>query len=251
MTGPAGTLLEAALPEPLDAPVARIVDVHGPLLVLGSRQDAALADARAVEQTGVEVVRRHSGGGAVLLRPGRSLWIDVLLPRGDPRWVDDVGKSFHWLGSAWAAALAELGVPATVHGGALDKTPWGSLICFGATGPGEVLVGGRKVVGMSQRRTRAGARFQCLVHDAWEPMELLSLLVMTPTERESGSGRPARPRRWAWRCAHRTRARGGRAIGLAPHRASQIRARARREPSAGPVRAACRRRPPHRGRSGT
>ena len=125
VTGPAGTLLQAALPDPLDAPLARVVAVPGSLLVLGSRQGAALVDARAAEQAGVGIVRRHSGGGAVLLHAGRSLWIDVLLPKDDRRWVDDVGKSFHWLGSVWAAALAELGVPAAVHDGGLDKTPWG------------------------------------------------------------------------------------------------------------------------------
>jgi hypothetical protein len=36
-------------------------------------------------------------------------------------------------------------------------------------GTGEVSVGERKLVGLSQRRTREGARFQCLVHLAWRP----------------------------------------------------------------------------------
>lgn len=70
-----------------------------------------------------------------------------------------------------------------MHRGGLARTPWGSLVCFGALGPGEVVVAGRKVVGMSQRRTRAGSRFECLVHDAWEPKELLSLLVLAPEQR--------------------------------------------------------------------
>jgi lipoate-protein ligase A len=133
------------------------------------------------------VVRRHSGGGAVLLHPGRSLWIDVLLPRADPRWDDDVGTSFHWLGAVWAAALTELGVPAEVHTGGLEKTAWGQLVCFGSVGPGEVSVGGRKVVGLSQRRTRGGARFQCLVHDEWDPAELLTLLVLAPADRTAAA----------------------------------------------------------------
>jgi hypothetical protein len=31
------------------------------------------------------------------------------------------------------------------------------------------MVGERKVVGISQRRDRRGARFQCLAHLAWDP----------------------------------------------------------------------------------
>ena len=33
-----------------------------------------------------------------------------------------------------------------------------------------------KLVGVSQRRTRAGARFQCMVHHRWAPAVLLELL---------------------------------------------------------------------------
>ena len=33
-----------------------------------------------------------------------------------------------------------------------------------ASGPARCCAGGRKLVGISQRRTRAGARFQCAVH---------------------------------------------------------------------------------------
>jgi lipoate-protein ligase A len=161
----------------------QVLDIEQSLLVLGSRQTVELVDTDAAQRAGVEVIRRHSGGGAVLLHPGRSLWIDVLLPRTDPLWSDDVGLAFHWLGDVWVGALADVGVPAAMHRGGLTNTVWGSLVCFGSIGPGEVVIDGRKVVGMSQRRTRAGARFQCLVHDRWQPAELLELLVLTPTER--------------------------------------------------------------------
>lgn len=179
----AGAPLASALPDPLPSTVAQLVDVAQSVLVLGSRQGVELVDHAAARAAGVEVVRRHSGGGAVLLHPQRSLWLDVLVPRADPLWCDDVGVAFHWLGEVWLDALADLGVVASMHRGLLERTAWGSLVCFGALGPGEVAVNGRKVVGMSQRRTRAGARFQCLVHDAWEPAELLDLLILSPDER--------------------------------------------------------------------
>ena len=40
----------------------------------------------------------------------------------------------------------------------------------------EVQVGERKLVGISQRRTRRWARFQCAVHRRWDPAVLLDLL---------------------------------------------------------------------------
>jgi len=182
-----GSAFATALPDPLPEPVVKVIQVEQSLLVLGSRQTVDLVDADAAQRAGVEVIRRHSGGGAVLLHPGRSLWIDVLLPRTDPLWSDDVGLAFHWLGEVWVEALGDVGVAAELHRDGLTNTPWGPLVCFGSIGPGEVVTDGRKVVGMSQRRTRAGARFQCLVHDRWEPAELLELLVLTDDERAAAA----------------------------------------------------------------
>ena len=72
---------------------------------------------------GIEVVRRRSGGGAVLLVPGEVLWVDVVVPRDDALWDDDVGRATHWLGELWVRALTRCGVAgATVHTGA-DGVP--------------------------------------------------------------------------------------------------------------------------------
>ncbi len=54
---------------------------------------------------------------------------------------------------------------------------WAELVCFAGIGPGEVLLGGRKLVGISQRRTRNGSRFQCMVHTRWSPDVLVDLLA--------------------------------------------------------------------------
>jgi lipoate-protein ligase A len=148
---------------------ARIVEVTSPALVLGSTQPA-------VEERDVPVVRRRSGGGAVLVGPGELLWVDVLLPAGDPLWEDDVGRSFHWLGQAWVDALGAVGVDGSWHRGAMVCTPWCRQVCFAGIGPGEVTVDGRKVVGLAQRRTRAGALFQCAALLKWDPDEMARLL---------------------------------------------------------------------------
>jgi len=148
---------------------ARVVEVTSPALVLGSTQPA-------VAERGIPVVRRRSGGGAVLVRPGEALWVDVLLPHDDPLWDDDVGRSFHWLGQAWVDALAALDIDSSWHNGPMVCTPWCREVCFAGIGAGEVTVDGRKVVGMSQRRTRAGALFQCAALLKWDPDEIARLL---------------------------------------------------------------------------
>lgn len=96
------------------------------------------------------------------------VWFDVVLPHSDPRWVDDVSRSFDWLGSAVQDALAGLGVESERHVGPLVRTAWSDRVCFAGVGPGELLVDSRKLVGMSQRRSKSAARFQVAILRRWD-----------------------------------------------------------------------------------
>jgi len=164
-----------------DLPAARgvwILEAVQPALVLGSTQPM-------LDVNDVEVVRRRSGGGAVFVEPGGTLWVDVVVPRGDELWEDDIGRSTYWLGDAWARAC---GPDATVHRGAIVRTPWSDRVCFAGLGPGEVTIGGAKVVGISQRRTRESARFQCVAYEQWNPDPLHELLGLDVDLAAAGVG---------------------------------------------------------------
>ena len=168
-----------------------MVEATAPALVLGSTQSSEVVDTARAEAAGVAVVRRRSGGGAVLVRPGELVWADVFVPAGDRLWAADVGRATHWLGRTWTEALAALDVPATWHDGPLLSTPWSALVCFAGLGPGEVVASGAggtgaKVVGVSQRRTRAGALFQCAALLRWTPRDLLDLLALDGDRRRQG-----------------------------------------------------------------
>ncbi len=170
-------------------PTARAVSVCAvtdPAVVLGSTQPASAVDADRASGRGVSVVRRRSGGGAVLVTPADPVWIDIWLPAGDLLWRDDVGRSFDWLGDAWVQALDQRGISglAAHRDGYLACTQWAAMVCFGGVGSGEVVTAdGRKVVGLAQRRSRHGAWFHgaCFVH--WDPGPLVELLALSAPER--------------------------------------------------------------------
>jgi lipoate-protein ligase A len=154
------------------------VDITVPAIVLGSRQTETELNIDSCEKTNVEIVRRRSGGGMVFLSPGKQVWLDVVIPKNDPLWIDDVGQASWWLGEVWLDAIKSLAsahaLQAHVHRENLSMGEHGDLVCFSGVGPGEVMgvdAEGelKKIVGISQRRTQESARFQCTVYLQWEP----------------------------------------------------------------------------------
>lgn len=150
--------LVTTTPDPLGGRLAVLCRPTSPALVLGSAQAESLADQAACAAAGIEVVRRRSGGGALLVAPGGQVWLDVFVPAGDPLAEADVGRATWWLGELWSEVLEGLAGPgrAVVHRGGVEGR-FSRLVCFSGLGPGEVSIDGAKVVGISQRRTRAGA----------------------------------------------------------------------------------------------
>jgi lipoate-protein ligase A len=162
-------------------------DVHitQKAMVLGSRQDESLLNAELCNRDEIEIVHRRSGGGIVFLAPGEHVWLDVVVPRGDSLWSDDVAQSSWWLGDVWVKTLNALGENnVLVHHESLSSDAWGDLLCFAGVGPGEVVRQSAeslsKFVGISQRRTRDYARFQCTIYTKWNPHDVEMYVVNTP-----------------------------------------------------------------------
>jgi lipoate-protein ligase A len=166
----------------LEPPVQRAVRWGHPTstaIVLGRAQAAPAVAAD------LPVVRRVSAGGAVLVSPDGPAWADITIPRSDPLWDDDVGRASWWVGEVWSAALVGLGLdPASlrVHRGPMARRSLGAHVCFAGLAEGEVILDGAKIVGVSQRRTRDGALFQCAVLLEWDPDPLLSALGLPAEE---------------------------------------------------------------------
>lgn len=157
--------------------LVRVNDVTSPALVLGSTQSPDLIDILGAADAGVEIAKRRSGGGVVSMQPGAQCWVDVFIPSDDPLWVDDVTRSSAWIGSCWTQVAASYGWPdASVHQGGVSDAEMARLVCFAGLGPGEVSQGSKKLVGISQRRTRKGAKFQCIAYAHWDPRSILDLM---------------------------------------------------------------------------
>jgi lipoate---protein ligase len=139
----------------------------------------ASIDDAAIAACGVDIVRRRSGGGAVFVAPGAQVWLDLFVPVGDPLYDLDVSRAAGFVGRLWRDALVELGQDGNdlvVYTGPLVSSPWSRLWCFSGLGPGEVSARGRKLVGVSQRRSRAGAWFFTMACVGLDPIRDASFL---------------------------------------------------------------------------
>lgn len=128
-----------------DEAVLRIYTWARPTLSLGLHERARL-DPDAATAAGVDVVRRPTGGRALLHH--REVTYSVTAPVGSA----SLSESFHSINAILLDALARLGVAASEaerRGPALR--PDGAA-CFAEPNVGELVVNGRKLVGSAQRR---------------------------------------------------------------------------------------------------
>ncbi|HZD05982.1 MAG TPA: biotin/lipoate A/B protein ligase family protein [Longimicrobiales bacterium] len=118
-----------------------------PTVSFGRNEPAAgLYDVEAARRTGLAFVRRPTGGRAVL--HADEVTYCVVLPAHSSGGARSVYRRIH---RGLVEGLRILGVAArVVEGGTVSRPDAGP--CFRAPAPGEVVVGGRKLVGSAQAR---------------------------------------------------------------------------------------------------
>jgi lipoate-protein ligase A len=144
------------------APTLRLYSWDPPAVSLGRRQPAAGAhDAAYLRDEGIELVRRPTGGRAVLHEHERTYAVIGRL--GRPPFDGGVLDTYRRIAAALVAALRLLGVDARGEdprgGHPRDPGPFGPPVCFDRAGAHEITAGGRKLVGSAQLR-RHGAFLQ-------------------------------------------------------------------------------------------
>ncbi|MBI2081812.1 MAG: lipoate--protein ligase family protein [candidate division NC10 bacterium] len=132
-------------------PVLRLYAWDPPTVSVGYAQPLAGAvDLEACRRLGVGVVRRMTGGRAVLHQ--HELTYAVAFPE-DFFGPGGVQEDYRRISRGLLLGLRRLGVRADLRRGASGRGPVSS-VCFLATSRFELAVGGRKLVGSAQRRLR-------------------------------------------------------------------------------------------------
>ncbi len=139
-----------------DMPVLRFYTWDPPAVSLGRFQTAETSvNADACKRLGFDVVRRITGGRAVLHR--RELTYSIVSRIDNPLFPPDVLGTYKVIAAGLLAGLANLGIDAEMvsrggrHAALVNKTDKDPS-CFASPSWYEIVVHGKKIVGSAQRR---------------------------------------------------------------------------------------------------
>lgn len=141
-------------------PTLRLYGWDPPCLTLGRHQSVDAADLEFCRREGIDVVRRPTGGRALLHH--LELTYAVIAPLGSGPLPRSLQEAYRLICGALVHAMLSLGVEAELTGGEVNLQlpgPRTAIPCFEAPAGGEVVVGGRKLIG-SAMRAHAGTILQ-------------------------------------------------------------------------------------------
>jgi lipoate-protein ligase A len=122
-------------------------------LSLGRTQKVADVDLDAVRAAGFGLVRRPTGGKAIL--HADELTYSVTAPEAEPRVAGSIVGSYRHLSAGLVRGLELLGVRTLVVDRRVENCRPGGPVCFEVPSDYEITVGGRKLVGSAQMRARS------------------------------------------------------------------------------------------------
>ncbi len=151
--------LDEALMEAVAAgespPTLRFYQWQPPCLSLGKRQLLDGVDLPACARDGVDVVRRATGGWAILHTD--ELTYSIAVRPDDPRAAGAILDAYRKLSQGLVAGLQFLGIPAQMTPVTPGGTHNASAACFEVPSAYEITAGGRKLIGSAQVRPNGRA----------------------------------------------------------------------------------------------
>lgn len=165
-------------------PTLRLYGWSGPCVSMGRFQDLSEGlDAALCAARGVDLVRRPTGGRAILHLPGEVTY-SVAAPAEEPHLAGGIMDSYRSINQALVAGLALLGIRAAMR----ERPPlWPDvgvgIGCFEEAYRHEVYWAGRKLVASAQRRQAGGLLQQGSIPGRETGAELASLLRLDPARR--------------------------------------------------------------------
>jgi lipoate-protein ligase A len=156
----------------------RVYSWNTPTISLGRNQSArGRYDVDRVRELGLDVVRRPTGGRAIL--HDREITYSVTAPLGD---AGDLRQSYDRINRLLLSALQSLGVAATVATPTARSATPGMAPCFDEPAAGELTVDGRKLAGSAQWRSEDALLQHGSILVADDQTLLASLALAGPTE---------------------------------------------------------------------
>jgi lipoate-protein ligase A len=153
-TGAENMALDEAVMDAVGAalapPTMRFYAWEPACLSLGKRQILEGVDLGACRRDGVDVVRRPTGGWAILHTD--ELTYSIAVRPDDPRAEGAILDAYRKLSQGLVAGLRLLGAPAEMNPVAPGGTHNASAACFEAPSAYEITAGGRKLIGSAQVR---------------------------------------------------------------------------------------------------
>ncbi|HJR79192.1 MAG TPA: lipoate--protein ligase family protein [Anaerolineales bacterium] len=135
-------------------PTLRLYAWDPACLSLGHAQPFADVDLRRLKERGWEVVRRATGGRAILHTD--ELTYSVIAPNDEPRVAGSVLESYNRLAQALLLGVQNLDVPVEMEEGKANGNGMPNPVCFEVPSTYEITVDGKKLIGSAQARKREG-----------------------------------------------------------------------------------------------
>lgn len=154
-------------------PTLRLYDWAEPTLSLGYAQPERDVDRAACARQGVRLVRRPTGGRAVLHGAGDVTY--AVVASGAEGFADNVAGSYARIAQALVMGFGSLGLSLRVAPG--ERSNGTTSACFGSSTRADMLASGRKLVGSAQLRRDGGFLQHGAVMLTQEPEAIAPLLV--------------------------------------------------------------------------
>ncbi len=137
-------------------PTLRLYAWEPPCLSLGHAQPFADVDMTRLKSHGWEVVRRATGGRAILHTD--ELTYSLIAPNNEPRVEGSVLESYNRLAQAllFAVKNLEIRVEMKEHVGHPSSVTQPNPVCFEVPSTYEITVNGKKLIGSAQARKKEG-----------------------------------------------------------------------------------------------
>jgi len=135
-------------------PTLRLYAWNPPCLSLGRAQPFADVDVSRLQANGWEVVRRMTGGRAILHT--NELTYSVSGPADEPRLAGSILESYNRLAGALLAAVRDLSLPVEMKEDKAESNGTPNPVCFEVPSTYEITVNGKKLIGSAQARRKEG-----------------------------------------------------------------------------------------------